>query len=639
MSRLRASYLLAPFLLSALLGQTPSPTLPPGQAPVEDARALMLQARALQRRGGGNDPAAAAAVYRKVIHLQPRSSEAFLRLSEALAESGDLEGAMTAARKAVDLNPRGTEALANLGILAYRRAPSGPEAQAEAKAILLKATRLLPSDPELWARLGEVAELQKDPDLAMRAFLKLGRLRPQILGAWERVLVHAKTLNRYEPRREGILALAQNQPHGPDARSLRMLEDLAKEQVQSGFLAHAEESFRMLGRLLPEHRPAILENISHVQVQAGRFEEAQATLQQAIALRSTPRNRFNLAVCRLYLGQASQAETLLRELLPDLNNGPDQKPTADAGRILLATTLAVQDRPKDLLSLLSTWPDTPRQAELAALKFQSLVRLENWKGARQELKLGMARFEKHSLFQTGKNLPPKALEEGLFGRKAARGILVQLAQEHRAAVLAEFRQWEASLAATRMATAAYPGRKATLLLMESNALDQLGRYPEAIQVLREAQRSEPDNAILQNNLGYLLLERGGELEEAARLIESAVKKEPESSSVQDSWGWVLFRQGKYEDSEKALRKASELNPFSPEVRKHLGDTLLKLGREEEALEQWERALAFAFQDRPALQKRYTDLEVARAKRAQAAEAEPTPAPDKAADAEEGEDEP
>lgn len=602
----------------------------------------MLQARALQRRGGGNDPAAAALLYRKVIQLQPGSSEAYLRLSEALVESGDLEGAMTAAHKAVELEPKGTEALANLGILAYRRASLGPEAQAEAKTILLKATRILTSDPELWARLGEVAEMLKEPELAIRAFQRLGRLRPQILGAWERVVVHAKTLNRYEPRREAILALAQNQTgHGPDARSLRMLEDLAKEQVQSGFLAHAEESFRLLGRLLPEHRAAILENISHVQVQAGRFEEAQATLQQAIALQATPRNRFNLAVCRLYLGQAPGAETLLRELLPELTNGPDQQPTADAGRTLLATAVAVQNRPKELLNLLSSWPETARQAELAALKFQSLVQLENWKGARQELKSGMARFEKHSLFQAAQNLPPKSLEEGFFGHKSARGILIQLAQEHRAAVLAEFRQWEASLAAARSARAAHPGREATLRLLESNAFDQLGRYPEAIQSLREAQRSEPNNPILQNNLGYLLLERGGDLAEAARLIQAAVNLEPESSSVQDSWGWVLFRQGNYEASEKALRKASDLNPYSPEVRRHLGETLLKLGREEEALEQWERALAFAFQDRPALEKRYTDLEVARAKRARAAEAEPisTPDADKDLDPEDGEDAP
>lgn len=599
----------------------------PTQAPTEDAFSLMLQARALQRRGGGDDPKGATALYRKVILLQPDSAEAHLRLSEALAESGELESALAAARRAVELDPAGSEAVANLGLLAYRRAPSGPDAQAEARRVLLKATRMMPSDPELWARLGEVAELQKDAELALKAFQRLGRLRPQILGAWERVVVHAKALNHYEPRREAILALAQHQPpgNGLDRRSLNNLEDLAKEQVQAGFLAHAEESFRILGRLLPEHLAAILENISHVQVKAARYEEAQITLQRAIALQASPRNRFNLAVCRLYIGQPGESEKLLRALLPDLKNSLDQQPTADAGRTLLATSLAIQNRPKDLLQLLASWPEeAQRQAELAALKFQALVQLENWKAARLDLRAGMERFGKHPLFQAAKNLPPKILEEGLFGRKAARGILIQLAQEHRAAVLAEFRQWQGSLEAVRKAKAAHPGRMASLLLMESNALDQLGDYPEAIRTLREAQKSEPENGILQNNLGYLLLERGGDLAEAASLIEAAVKQEPKSSSVQDSWGWVLYRQGRYEEAEKALRRASELDPFSPEVRKHLGETLVKLGREEEALEQWERALAFAFNGRPALEQRVREVEVGRAKRTRDAEANPFP---------------
>ena len=53
-------------------------------APQVDVRALMLQARALQLRGGGTDPEAAAAIYRRVVALVPQSAEARLRLSEAL---------------------------------------------------------------------------------------------------------------------------------------------------------------------------------------------------------------------------------------------------------------------------------------------------------------------------------------------------------------------------------------------------------------------------------------------------------------------------------------------------------------------------------------------------------------------------
>jgi Flp pilus assembly protein TadD len=214
----------------------------------------------------------------------------------------------------------------------------------------------------------------------------------------------------------------------------------------------------------------------------------------------------------------------------------------------------------------------------------------------------MARFPRTGLFVQAKEIPADRFDEGLFRRKASRAALALLEREATASTLAEFKDWKGSLAVLEGARALGPANL-NLLLLESNVLDQLGRFDEAIAVLRKAQALSPDHPTLQNNLGYLLLERGGDLTEAARLIGASVEKDPQNGSVQDSWGWVLFKQGKYAEAEKALRRASELSPYSPEVRKHLGEALLKLGRRAEAAEQWERALAFSFPDRKALEKR------------------------------------
>jgi Tfp pilus assembly protein PilF len=132
-------------------------------------------------------------------------------------------------------------------------------------------------------------------------------------------------------------------------------------------------------------------------------------------------------------------------------------------------------------------------------------------------------------------------------------------------------------------------------------------------VLREAQKLDPDNATLQNNLGYLLLEQGGNLEEAGRLIEAASKAQPKNASITDSLGWVQFKQGKVAEAEATLRRAATLNPYSPEVRKHLGEILLSQGKLREAAEQWERALAYPFPDRPVLEKRLVELKIRLAK--------------------------
>jgi Flp pilus assembly protein TadD len=137
----------------------------------------------------------------------------------------------------------------------------------------------------------------------------------------------------------------------------------------------------------------------------------------------------------------------------------------------------------------------------------------------------------------------------------------------------------------------------------------VGRTEDSLRVLREAQKANPGNPMVQNNLGYLLLEQGRELEEAAALIEASAKATPDNGNVVDSLGWAQFKLGRIAEAEATLRKAAELSPFSPEVRKHLGEVLVKQGKLAEAAEQWERALAFVFPDRQALEKRLGELRI------------------------------
>ncbi len=82
-----------PILAATMLLGAGSPS-----APDADPRALMLQARAMQREGGGSNPQGAVALYRKVIALVPNSSQAYLRLSEALGETGNVNASLDAAQ-------------------------------------------------------------------------------------------------------------------------------------------------------------------------------------------------------------------------------------------------------------------------------------------------------------------------------------------------------------------------------------------------------------------------------------------------------------------------------------------------------------------------------------------------------------
>ena len=60
---------------------------------------------------------------------------------------------------------------------------------------------------------------------------------------------------------------------------------------------------------------------------------------------------------------------------------------------------------------------------------------------------------------------------------------------------------------------------------------------------------------------------------------------------------------------------------------HLGEVLLKLARPQEALEQWERALAFVFPERKSLEEKIQKLRVELARRQSAEDKTSGPAPE------------
>jgi tetratricopeptide (TPR) repeat protein len=596
---------------------------PPGTADA-DPRALMIQARSMQRDGGGNNPQGAAALYRKVIALVPNSSQAYLRLSESLLESGNQAAAVDPAVKATELDPRSGEAWAHLGLLYYVQSQSRESLRATAVAALRRAVRLLPSDPELWTRLAELQDSLRDEEGALQAWLSVGRLHPsatyrgRILSdfAWERAMELAVQRKNYEARREAVLALCDRTY--PDQRYLKFLEDLARDQVDLGFLGHAEESFQLLGQYIPME-PAIWENIAIIQLRTGRFEAALQTLARAESMRKSARTSFNVGLCLMKLGSFAEAEARWKALLPTLGSSEEDQALAAGVKELYATCLLFSGRPREVLDLCASWPDAGSQPAVAALRAQALVQTQAWKPAQAAIKEGMARFPQQELFQRAAELPPKALEEGRFFKGDFHRTLVQLDLEAMAGLYAQFRSWERCLDTVLEARKAAPVRDVELLLLQANALENLDRPEQAIQVLREGQKLNPRHPVLQNNLGFSLLEHGGDLNEAARLIKSALDQDPTNASTMDSWGWVLFKQGKAAEAETALRKAVEMAPYSPEVHQHLGEVLVTLDRLQEALEEWERALAFAFPERKALEEQVQNLRTRIARNRAAAE--------------------
>jgi Flp pilus assembly protein TadD len=137
------------------------------------------------------------------------------------------------------------------------------------------------------------------------------------------------------------------------------------------------------------------------------------------------------------------------------------------------------------------------------------------------------------------------------------------------------------------------------------------RQQEAEAELNECLKLDPENVVVNNDLGYLWADMNKNLAEAELLIRKAIeldrrsrqtmpsatpvpaKESHDNACYIDSLGWVLFRRGQLEDARKELEAAvALLDGDDGAVWDHLGDVCCALGDGEGALAAWEKALHF-----------------------------------------------
>ena len=129
-----------------------------------------------------------------------------------------------------------------------------------------------------------------------------------------------------------------------------------------------------------------------------------------------------------------------------------------------------------------------------------------------------------------------------------------------------------------------------LLFARGASLERQGRAVEAERLLYRSIQINPKNAMALNYLGYMLADRGVRLREAMGYVQRALALDPQNAAYLDSLGWAQFKLALYDDSEKSLRAALAADEADPTIREHLGDLLIRIGRAEEALREWEAAL-------------------------------------------------
>ena len=125
-----------------------------------------------------------------------------------------------------------------------------------------------------------------------------------------------------------------------------------------------------------------------------------------------------------------------------------------------------------------------------------------------------------------------------------------------------------------------------------DALFRLGRHEEALEALRRA-LAEQSDVLMAATLHHLAGQAAQALdrvEDAAGHYANAVRIDPRDSASLDRLAMIRFGQERYQAALDRYRALLVLDPANAQVHSNLGATLYYLGRTEEALRSFERAL-------------------------------------------------
>ncbi|MFB3854983.1 MAG: tetratricopeptide repeat protein [Vicinamibacterales bacterium] len=155
--------------------------------------------------------------------------------------------------------------------------------------------------------------------------------------------------------------------------------------------------------------------------------------------------------------------------------------------------------------------------------------------------------------------------------------------------------YDRALEVLREAEKKFPSN-VTIMFQTGAVLEQAGRHEDAEREFKKVLERDPLHAPSLNYLGYMLADRGERLEESVDYIKRALAIEPENAAYLDSLGWAYFKLKRLDLAEPPLRKAAGERKSDSVVQDHFARLLFEMGRYQEAISAWERALAGNGQD-------------------------------------------
>jgi len=119
----------------------------------------------------------------------------------------------------------------------------------------------------------------------------------------------------------------------------------------------------------------------------------------------------------------------------------------------------------------------------------------------------------------------------------------------------------------------------------------VGNVSQAQQTYEDALRVDPNFYLAQMNLARLYADHGGSLADALQLAQKAKASQPDDANVNDTLGWVYYKQGLYSSAVPVLEAAAGKNPQVAAYQFHLGMAYLAAGQSTQARTSLQAALS------------------------------------------------
>ena len=541
-----------------------------------------------------------------------------LERAQLLARVGRLDAASVAIAAARELAPAEPEVLRQQGRIEMGRLGDDPRAQETARGAFEALRKVDPQDLETLVSLGQLYLGAGQAALAAEVLEEAYRQRPEhpwiqslrtraLVAAGESAAAESVQLEalRRDPgdlraRFELAERLARSGQHRRAAEVLssapehqRAEPELRFRLARQHFLAGDVERARELAAALVRERPDVVPPrflLARAEIALGYFERAEETLEPV-----RPRAASDPLVTELTLralegqGRMDEAARLLesrREALAEADDvdgtelvdlelarlwaaGERWDLAAEAARRVLAS--GVPERAEAALRA------TARAIAAGGRLDEALALVAANGGAAAD------RLRLELLLVVGSTDAALALAERLSVSPDVDELriaaLLQDAGEHAAAL------------PTLMAARRTAPDSIEVEFRVASCLERLGRQEEAVAAFRTLLAQAPDFAPALNYLGYLWIERAENLEQAVGMVGEAVRLDPDNGAYVDSLGWGYFQLGRLDEAVHTLERAARLLPTDPTVLGHLGDALAAAGDAAGAREAHERAQA------------------------------------------------